>query len=92
MQEARQRIGRVRAPQETLYLYGAHDDLIPKPAAFFAAAALARAGGRTAYYDTGHHLLTRDLHRARVLDDVLAFLRDPAAALPSGAPRAPTRV
>ena len=91
MQEARQAMARVRAPERTVYLYGAHDDLIPKPAAFFAAAELARAGGRTAYYDTGYHLLTRDLRRTRVLDDVLALMRDPAAPLPSGAPPVPAR-
>ena len=89
MQRARERIGVVRDPADTLYLYGAHDDLIPRRAAFFAAAALARAGGRTAYYAEGRHLLTRDLARAAVLDDVLAFLRDPRAPLPSGAPPIP---
>lgn len=89
MQSARERIGRVRDPADTLFLYGAHDDLVPKRAAFFAAAALARAGGRTAYYAEGRHLLTRDLGRAAVLDDVLAFLRDPQAPLPSGAPPVP---
>ena len=89
MQSARTRIGRLPRPERTLYLYGAHDDLIPKPAAFFAAARLADAGGRTAYYPDGRHLLTRDLHRARVLDDVLAFLRDPSAPLPSAPPPIP---
>ena len=89
MQAARERIGQVRDPADTLYLYGAHDDLIPKPAALFAAAELARAGGRTAYYPHGFHLLTRDLGRRAVLDDVLGFLRDPRAPLPSGAPPIP---
>ena len=92
MQEARERIGKIRDPQHALYLYGAHDDLIPKSAAFFAAGEFERAGGRSAYYETGYHLLTRDLHRTRVLDDVLAFIRDPAAPLPSGAPPVPTRM
>ncbi len=92
MQEARERIGKVRDPQHALYLYGAHDDLIPKSAAFFAAGEFERAGGRSAYYETGYHLLTRDLHRTRVLDDVLAFIRDPAAPLPSGAPPVPTKM
>ena len=92
MQQARERIGRVRAPGHALYLYGAHDDLIPKSAAFFAAGAFERAGGRSAYYDTGYHLLTRDLRRTRVLDDVLAFIRDPSGPLPSGAPPIPTKM
>ena len=89
MQAARERIGRLPQPARALYLYGAHDDLIPKPAAFFAAERLARAGGRTAYYPDGRHLLTRDLGRARVIGDVLAFLRDPAAPLPSAPPPIP---
>ncbi len=89
MQDARERIGKVRDPARTLYLYGGRDDLIPKAAAFHAAADLEAAGGRTAYYPGGHHLLVRDLRRARVLEDVLAFLRDPAAPLPSEAPAIP---
>ncbi len=89
MQAARERIERLPDPPRTLMLYGAHDDLIPKPAAFFAAARLRASGGRTAYYPEGRHLLTRDLGRARVLDDVLAFLRKPAAPLPSAPPPIP---
>ena len=88
MQAARERIGKVRGP--VIYLYGAHDDLIPKSAAFFAAARLP-AGGRTAYYDAGYHLLTRDLQAQTVWTDVLAFIADPHAALPSAAPPIPTR-
>ena len=86
MQSARERIGAMQDPAGVLYMYGAHDDLVPKAAAVFAAAALARAGGRTAWYADGFHLLQRDLGRVQVLDDVLAFLRDPRAPLPSGAP------
>ena len=52
--------------------------------------ALRRAGEpanlRTAYYEDGWHLLNRDLQAEVVYADVLAFLRDPAAPLPSGAP------
>ena len=90
MQAARERIGRIAAP--TLFLYGAHDDLIPKSAAFSAAARLRAAGGRTAYYPDGYHLLLRDLHRRDVCDDVLAFMRDPGAPSPSGASAIPLRV
>ena len=91
MQSARERIGRLPDPRRTLYAYGAHDDLIPKAAAFFAAARLAQAGGRTAYYPDGRHLLTRDLGRARVIGDVAGFLRDPSAPLPSAPPPIPVR-
>ena len=91
MQAARERIGRLPNPRRTLYLYGAHDDLIPKHAAVFAAAQLKAEGGRTAYYPDGRHLLTRDLGRARVIGDVLGFLRDPSAQLPSAPPPIPVR-
>ena len=86
MQGAQDQIGKVRAP--LLYQYGAHDEIIPKGAAFHAAARL-KAGDRTAYYDGGWHLLLRDLGRRRVLDDVLAFIHEPSGPLPSGAPAIP---
>jgi alpha-beta hydrolase superfamily lysophospholipase len=82
MQNAREEIGAIKAP--TLYAYGAHDHLIPKAAAAFAAAHLG-ANGRTAYYPNGWHLLNRDLHSDVVLADVVSFIRDPDSALPSGA-------
>jgi hypothetical protein len=41
-----------------------------------------------AYYPDGYHLLLRDLDRARPIGDIVAWLRDPSAALPSGADRA----
>jgi len=86
MQDAQDEIGKVRAP--TLYQYGAHDQVIPKKAAQHAAAKLG-PNGRSAYYADGFHILNRDLHRDLVLNDALAFLRDPKAPLPSGAPRIP---
>lgn len=86
MQDAQNEIGKVAVP--TLYQYGAHDQIIPPRAARHAAAKLG-SGGRSAFYTDGYHILNRDLHRDRVLEDALAFLRDPAAPLPSGAPRIP---
>lgn len=86
MQDAQDAIGNVRIP--TLYQYGAHDQIIPPRAAEHAAARLGPAG-RSAFYKDGYHILNRDLHRDRVLEDVLAFLRDPKASLPSGAPPIP---
>ena len=88
MQHAQDEVGGTRVP--TFYQYGAHDDIIPKHAAFRAAARL-KPGDRSAYYATGYHLLLRDLHRRLVLDDVLAFVRDPSAPPPSGAPPIPRR-
>lgn len=72
----------------TFYLYGANDDIIPKAAAFRAAKGLTTAD-RSAYYDAGHHLLTRDHQREVVIADMLSFIRDPTAPLPSGAPPIP---
>jgi alpha-beta hydrolase superfamily lysophospholipase len=77
-----------RIPGPALYGYGAHDDIIPKDAAFDAAGML-RATNRTAYYVDGYHLLTRDHAGPIVWRDVLAFIRDPSAPLPSGAPPIP---
>lgn len=68
-----------------LYLYGAHDQIIPRKAAVRAAGTL-RPGERTAYYAAGHHLLMRDFQGPRVWADILAFIKDPTAPLPSGAP------
>ncbi len=42
---------------------------------------------RFAVYDEGYHLLLRDLQAGRVQDDVLAWMLDPSAPLPSGADR-----
>jgi alpha-beta hydrolase superfamily lysophospholipase len=86
MQQARDDLGRVRV--HTLYQYGAHDQIIPKAAAFYAARRL-KPTDRSAYYANGYHLLTRDLGRRVVLDDIVAFIRNPSAPVPSGAPPIP---
>ncbi|HYE47109.1 MAG TPA: alpha/beta fold hydrolase [Caulobacter sp.] len=72
----------------TFYLYGANDQIIPKKAALKAAKGLTPTD-RSALYERGYHLLTRDRQGRVVMDDVLAFIRDPAAPLPSGAPPIP---
>jgi alpha-beta hydrolase superfamily lysophospholipase len=89
MDRAADAVGQVRAP--TLYLYGAKDQIIPKKAAVRAAGRL-RQGQRTAYYARGYHLLTRDKQGPVVWADILSFVRDPKAPLPSGAPPIPERV
>lgn len=72
-----------RAP--ALFLYGAHDDLVPKAATRTAWKRLPPGAARLAYYATGYHLLLRDLHRAIPLADVIAWINDPDAPLPSHA-------
>lgn len=83
MEQASRRTGQLRTP--TAFLYGARDDIIPFEAALEAARRLPPTA-RTALYDTGHHLLLRDLGRSKPLDDALTFIRDADAAFPSGAP------
>jgi alpha-beta hydrolase superfamily lysophospholipase len=86
MQDAQDEIGRVKTP--LLYQYGAHDQIIPPGAAHHAVQKLG-SNARTAFYVDDWHLLNRDLGRERVLADALAFIRDPAAPFPSGAPHIP---
>lgn len=90
MEAAGQGLGDVRVP--TLFLYGARDDLVPDRAV---RQALERAGPRpglrTAFYEDGYHLLNRDLQAVRVFADIEAWLRNEAAALPSGAGPIPVR-
>src|SRR5690606_8030782 len=68
-----------------LFLYGAHDQIIPRSSAIAAARRLPPSV-RTAYYENGWHWLLRDLQREVVYEDILAFIRDPEAPLPSGSP------
>ena len=86
MQKGSDETGRLRIP--TFYGYGAKDQIIPPNAALPAAARLP-SGDRTAYYADGYHLLLIDLENPKVWDDVAAFIKDPAAPLPSGAPPIP---
>ena len=68
-----------------LLLYGARDEVIPKdPTHAVAAKVMAKGRARAAYYADGYHMLLRDLQADAVLSDVLAWIRDPRAPLPSG--------
>jgi acylglycerol lipase len=80
MDRASRDVGKLRVP--TVYLYGAHDQVIPKNAAFPAAARL--TAGPTAYYPHGWHILLRDYEAQMVWADVESFIRDPSKPLPSG--------
>ena len=72
-------------PIPTLALYGAHDEIIPKPATRATWSRLPGPPIRRLYYKEGYHLLLRDLARAAPLADIAAWLRAPHAPLPSGA-------
>jgi alpha-beta hydrolase superfamily lysophospholipase len=89
MEDAWRRIDRLTVA--TVYMYGAHDQIIPAAAAISAAARL-RPPGRTLYYTNGWHLLLRDLSAETVWRDAEAFIRDPSAPAPSGAPPMPVTV
>ena len=84
METASRDLGDTRVP--TALFYGANDQIIEDDPM---ALALERAGDapnlRTAFYADGWHLLNRDRQALTVYGDVEAFLRDPAAPLPSGA-------
>jgi acylglycerol lipase len=74
-----------------LFLYGGKDELVPDHATRVAWQALGAARDprvRIAYYPHGFHLLLRDLGRAAPIGDTIAWLRDPAAPLPSRAEQA----
>ncbi len=70
-----------------LFLYGGHDQLIPKRAAAATWRALAPLE-RKAFYPAGYHLLLRDHERVTPIEDIMSWIRDPDAPLPSGADRA----
>jgi alpha-beta hydrolase superfamily lysophospholipase len=74
--------------QRTLLLYGAHDQLVPAgPVKEFVSTLPRHSGGgdTIAYYDTGYHMLLRDLEGAKVAADVKDWIFHPEAPLPSGA-------
>lgn len=69
-----------------LVLYGARDELIPKQPTFDMIRALpAGTGHRPGVYRSGWHMLLRDLKAKIVLDDIIAWIGDRKAPLPSGA-------
>lgn len=75
----------------TLVLFGAHDRVVPAEVAQRALRELPRpppTGPRVAFYAQGWHLLLRDLEGQVVTRDLLAWLADHGAPLPSGADRA----
>jgi len=82
MDQALAASARFRAP--SLFLYGGHDELVP-PRATAATWRALPAGPKTAFYPNGYHLLLRDKDRAAPIADILAWIDNPRASLPSGA-------
>jgi alpha-beta hydrolase superfamily lysophospholipase len=73
-------------PANVLLLYGGQDQLVP-PEAMAATWCALPPGPVLGFYPNGYHLLLRDLDRAQPTGDVIAWMHDPTAALPSGADR-----
>ena len=86
MQYAWRETGDLRAP--TLYLYGAHDEIIPARPAFEAAARLP-AGRAPPTTPRAFTCCCATSRRPNGVADAAAFVLDPAAPLPSGAPADP---
>ncbi len=82
MGQAAAAAGHFHAP--ALFLYGGHDELVP-PRATAAIWHALPAGPTLAFYPNGYHLMLRDKDRAAPIGDILAWIRDPHAPLPSGA-------
>ena len=87
-------VAKMRAPM--LILYGRRDEVIPiEPVAVMLERLPDNGGGNgggdgggkitLGVYDRGFHMLTRDLQGWRVMEDMAAWIADPAAPLPSGA-------
>ncbi len=78
-------------PGPALLLYGRRDQVVPKTPTLnvwrrLPANGRADAGAhRIALYDDGWHLLLRDLRSEKVVEDILAWIADKEAPLPSGA-------
>ncbi len=85
-EHARADISAVKVP--IAYFYGARDRIEPLLPTEKAAAALP-AGGRTAFYAEGWHLLMLDKQSKTAWRDAEAFIRDPTGPLPSRAPPIP---
>lgn len=90
MENAHKAASDLPASVPTLLTYGAKDIVIPEPGLRRTAKTLP-PHVRTAYYPQGYHMILRDLNAEIVHEDVLTFLRDPKAPLPSGVSEVPGR-
>jgi acylglycerol lipase len=71
----------------SLLLYGEHDDVIPPAPACGLLASLPHGGAlhwRAVLYSDGYHMLLRDLQAGVVYQDLLVWIENPSASLPSG--------
>jgi alpha-beta hydrolase superfamily lysophospholipase len=75
-------VSRIRLP--TLILFGAHEEVLPRSAVSSFLSHLPKGPIRVAVYPNGFHMLLRDLDGDIVAKDILAWIDDRSAPLPSG--------
>lgn len=86
MDKAMEQVDHLRP--DTLVMYGDRDQVVPKEPVYRLLRRLPQdARVRAAFYEQGYHLLLRDLHAETAWRDIVAWIRDRAAPLPSGADR-----
>ncbi|HLG87301.1 MAG TPA: lysophospholipase [Alphaproteobacteria bacterium] len=73
---------RVRLPM--LALFGAHEQVLPHAAVSSFLARLPPGNARVAIYPQGYHMLLRDLHGDVVSKDIVSWIENRSAKLPSG--------
>ena len=71
----------------TLVLYGERDEIIPKKPTLRMLYSLPSDRHRIALYKQGYHMLLRDLQAGTVLEDIVTWIQDKNAPLPSKADR-----
>jgi acylglycerol lipase len=71
-----------KIPPQTLVLYGSNDQIIPRPSVE-RTVSLLPSTIQTVEYPDGYHMLTRDLQAPRVWTDIVAFIENPNALVPS---------
>ena len=81
MQDAQEAAAAARLP--ALFVYGANDEIIPEDPT---ERVMRSYGGdkRAAIYPSGWHMVLQDRQRERVWRDILTWMTDPSAVLPSG--------
>jgi acylglycerol lipase len=74
---------RPRRALPALFVYGARDEIIPEAPTQRVMAAMAETSA-SSIYDRGWHMVLHDMQRERVWQDILTWMTDPSAVLPSG--------
>ena len=76
-------------PTPLLVMYGAHEQVLPQQPILDMLKTLPKSGVTVAIYPDGYHMLMRDLKAETVLTDIVAWISNPKAPLPSEADTKP---